>query len=83
MAAAVLIANAAAEAAAAAALIADDADGGDRGVAVVGVAFEDADAMAGASGAGTSGAGTVMMGGGGKYADPAGAILLVTMAATR
>jgi hypothetical protein len=60
-----------AEAAAAAALIADDADGGDRGVAVVGGAFEDADAMAGASGAGTP----RMGGDSGDYADPAGAIL--------
>ena len=71
MAAAVLIANAAAEAAAAAALIADDADGGDRGVAVVGGAFEDADAMAGASEAGTP----RMGGDSGDYTDPAGAIL--------
>ncbi len=58
---------------AAAVLIADDADGGDGGVAVVGGAFKEAFAWSGMAGA--SGAGTTTMGGGGDYADPAGAIL--------
>ncbi len=57
-------------------LIADDADDGDSGIAVVGSAFEEAVARAGTAGA--SGVGTTTMGGGGgggNYADPAGAIL--------
>jgi hypothetical protein len=59
---------------AAAVLIADDADGGYGGIAVVGGTFEEAVARAGT--AGVSGVGTTMMGrGGGDYADPAGAIL--------
>ncbi len=57
-------------------LIADNADGGNGGNAVVGGAFEEAVARAGTAGA--SGAGTMTMGGsggGGDYVDPAGAIL--------
>ena len=60
-----------AEARVANAHIADDADGGDGGVAVVGGALENAVARAGANGPGTP----RMDGGGGDYADPAGAIL--------
>ena len=51
--------------------VADDAYGGNGGVAVVGGAFENAVARAGASGPGTP----RMDGGGGDYTDPAGAIL--------
>jgi hypothetical protein len=61
---------------AAAVLIADDADGGNSGVAIVGGAFKEAVARAGAAGA--SGVEMTTMGGsggGGNYADPAGAIL--------
>ncbi len=57
-------------------LIADDADGGDGGIAVVGGTFEEAFVRAGTAGA--SGAGMRTMGGGGgggNYADPARAIL--------
>ena len=60
-----------AEARVAAAHIADDAYGGNGGVAVVGGAFENAVARAGASGPGTP----RMDGGGGDYTDPAGASL--------
>jgi hypothetical protein len=60
-------------------LIADDADGGDGSVAIVGGTFEEAITRAGT--AGVSGVGTTTMGGGGgggsgNYADPAGAILV-------
>jgi hypothetical protein len=57
-------------------LIADDADGGNSGVAIGGGAFKEAVTRAGTAGA--SGAGTTTMGGGssgGNYADPVGAIL--------
>ena len=56
-------------------LIADDANGGDSGVAVVSDTFEDAGARAGASGVGASGAWMTTMGSCGNYGDSAGAIL--------